>query len=466
MKCIFYSLFVFFAAVFFTLSPPAFSQEKTPAALYFDGKIAEARASYKRALNRAVTSGQKQEVWQKNMAISWFEEQVGNHRKAIDYSNDALKVALLLEDDFRAGRSLCWLGWSYQSLGLYQLSLEFFEEAKKLGEDESGNIKHVAVWGLATQELGALHFKMGNIETAKKFLHETYRFAEENKIKVGVAEGGRHLAEIALEEGELERARVYADAAFDAAVNGNCSPLNTTRAAVTRGRVILAESKIGRAKLAEAIDSLEDALRRAEKTNNRASIGEAKLLLSRTLPRKDFDDRYELVSDALRLLGNSENELRGTAEAELGRVFAANDQRSLAQFYLKNGFEINQDLFRNVNNAHVLVALARLEKVGAFRRSYLESLEKAATHAEAVGATPIAIAKQWELATALEKDGYYRLALKWARSALVLVETTLEKTSDSKRLVDLEDTRIDLSDLVVALALRVKDSPMPGPGAL
>lgn len=441
------------------------AQAPNPLTLYYAGKIDEARLGYETVLKQELETNDALRLWQSYMAFAWFEEQVGRHGRSIELSNQALLHAVKLRDNFRIGRSLCWLGWSYESIGLYELALRFFEEAKKLGEDEaSSRIVHVAVWGLATQEIGALYFKMGDLPRAKEYLNKTYAYAQKNDIQVGVAEGGRHLAEIALVEGELEQAERYADAAVLGAKKCNCSPLNTTRALVTRARVLLDMNK-GKHRVVKrevVVTALNEALAEAEKTQNIASIAESKLLLSQTIPMHDFSKRYELVSAALELLVTAENELRGSAEAELGAVFVAHNQFDLAKFYLNNGLQINQELFRVVDNAYVLASLSDLEKVQGRDRDHLEALERAANHAESVGALPLAVEKRLELLEALDRQGYDQLAIRSAQLLLATVDRSLKIAESNLLREKLARAQLKATELLAKYGIRLVSS-MPPP---
>ena len=330
--------------------------------LYREGRVEEARLEFENQLLEAEVSSDPHRLWQALMEIAWFQNEIGEYHQAIISSNQSLEIASSLKSPFCTGRSLCWLGMNYTNLGLYELALEFYAQALEVGApDEEAKI--VAVWGLAQQEVGTIYFRMGDIPKARKYLEETYEFAKKHHIPPGITEGGAHLAEIALNEGELPKAIHLAEDAVATGEKCGCSPQNLARA-----RVILAKSTM---RLSESEPDLRDhaktlidkSIETSIKTGNTRWLAEGKLLLSQFLPDDQFEKRKGLVEEALELLLASESEIRGTAEAQLGRLFLQNEQLKLAKFYLNQGYEINKELFRRVDNAYILGDISDLHSL-------------------------------------------------------------------------------------------------------
>ena len=76
----------------------------------------------------------------------------------------------------------------------------------------------------------------------------------------------------------------------------------------------------------------------AEQVGDKRNLAEAQLVLSRSLPPDAHEERLALAQSASELLTATEADLRGRAEAELGRVLAEADQHALAHLYLESGW--------------------------------------------------------------------------------------------------------------------------------
>jgi tetratricopeptide (TPR) repeat protein len=430
--------------------------------LYRQGRIDAARAAYRQELSRVEAGGDAAALWAQLMYIGWLEESLGEPRRSLEYSNRALETAVALADSFRIGRSLCWIGWSFASLGLYDLALEFFDRAISLGAPE-GRIRHVAVWGLATQEKGWVLARLGRLEEARGLLEETTRFARNRGIDVGVAEGGAHLAEIALLQGQLASAEALADEALRAALRCDCRDANTARAMVVVSRVSLARARVDPKFEGEAREKARAAVEFARRVSDRRNLAEARLVLSRALPPDALERRLSLAEAAVEALSQTGSELRGRAQAELGRVLADAELAELARFYLASGFEISESLFRKVDSAFILTDLADLDWADRDREAELAKRADAARRATAARLLPLALDNQEVLSQELLRLGYALHALRWTEEALETLARLLETTQDHTVQRQLLARRFALSERLAEIHLALSTPELPAP---
>ena len=386
------------------------AETRRPFELFKAGESEAARRGFEAEFNAARSSGDKRRVWQAAMELAWFEDEISEHRKAIEHSNIALETASSLDDPFMIGRSLCWLGWAYSGLGLYPLAESFYQNAIEIGAPE-GKIKHAHVWGLAQQELGAIRYKMGKVEEGRRLLLETYRYAQEHEVLAGVAEGGAHLAEIALQEGEYSQAEQFAKSAVTAARGCDCSQYNLSRA-----RVVLLKTGLERARFdvprgEELVKEVKSLMVDCERIKQPRCLAETKLLMSKLTAGDDFEKRYSLVQEAFEALSIAESELRGVAEAELGKMLLERQDSVLAEFYLKNGLQVSKDLFRKVDDAYITGELAHIDALKKNERARLEKLQQVVRDAKAARAWALALENEAQLAKALDDLGYTSLAI-------------------------------------------------------
>ncbi len=426
---------------------------QNPVDLFLSGQTEEAKKGYEQALIAAEKSGDPATLWNALMAIAWFEHNVGELQQSLEHSNRSLEVASSLGDDFRTGRSLDWIGWSYAAMGLYDLALSFYQNAVELGAPQ-GEVKIAFVWGLALQEMGGIYLKMGKLDDAKRALEKTYSYAKEHHIGVGIAEGGVYLAEIALLEGDAKTALEYSEQAVRAA-SDNTVPVNTARAKIVLAKTLLETSQHQPDRRAKALASARDALAYAEKLHLKPSIAEAKVLLSRALPTENFDERYALVTSALELLVDTKSEFRGTGEAEVGRLFLEKNDSQLADFYLKRGIRVNKQLFRKVDNAYLTVDLANLSALQGSNASELLELSKAAEEAKKLGALPLLLNSADKLSARLFETGYFQLSASWADEALDALGVLTAKETDEIRKKELLKQGLGLTERRAEALLRV-----------
>ncbi len=281
------SVFVGLALVSLGAGVQARGSEDRPLAAYRAGDIDQAKALYREELERAKKSGSTTAKWTALFRSAWFYHELGDGKKALALSNEALVYARRTRDPFRIGRTLSWIGWSYASMGAYPLAIKFYEEAIRLGAPK-GKVVIPAVWGLATQELGAVYLRMGDKEAARRHLNATVDFAMKHGILTGVAEGGAHLAELYLLEGNYGLADTWARRAVEAAVQCDCSPNNISRAKTALARVMLDKARVDPASKWKAKGAIEESLRFAKAAKNLRYVAESELLLSRVLPETDF----------------------------------------------------------------------------------------------------------------------------------------------------------------------------------
>ena len=422
--------------------------------LYRAGKVEEARTEYEQQLVEGELSSNPEQLWQALMAIAWFHGEIGEYHQAIEHTNRSLEIAHSLKNPFFIGRSLCWLGMNYANMGLYELALDFYFKALELGAP-GGEIKIVAVWGLAQQEIGAISFRMGDIAKARFYLEKTFAFAKSHQIPPGISEGGAHLAEIAITEGELPKAVSLAEAAVATAEKCGCSPQNLARA-----RVMLAKAEVQRAQLQpelrqNAESLIKKSIETAEKTGNIRWQAEGYLLLSQFLPQEQIEERLTLIDNALTLLVNSESEIRGTAEAQLGRLYLENEQPKLAEFYLKQGYSINQELFRRVDNAYILADISDLLSFEGKHKQAWEKIFESTQEALAISNLPLALENQELMAAELETEGFYRLAYQWTESALETLQKLNQKQISEASTLDLQQRKLPLRERQVRLAVHL-----------
>jgi hypothetical protein len=431
--------------------------------LYLSGRVNEALAAARRELAAADAQQTPELRWQRMMYVAWLEESVGEHREAMKHATGALDLAAKQGDAFKIGRSLCWLGWSATSLGLYPLALEFYEAAIATATDGEDIVRPL-VWGLATQERGALLAKMGDLDPGAALIEATTDYARDHEILVGVAEGGAHLARIALLRGDLAEARERAEEAVLASERCGCSPYNTNRARVTLARIALARARTHPKHQGEALEMIQGALAGAEKVSDRRHIAEARLLLSQAVDPDDLQQRQELVSSAAALLHETESELRGTADAQLGALLLEREQDALAAAYLRSGFDLNEELLRKLDNAYILGDLAILDGLSDDSQAALEKWMDAASRAEESGAWPLAAESQERLSEDLQSQGFLSLSLHWTEKALESIERLLEQAQDPERREQLARRKLQLTERRVEIDLDLQHpTPRPAP---
>jgi tetratricopeptide (TPR) repeat protein len=448
------SLIIFLLIVLF--SSTAFAEEKRkdethPFYLYQSGDIEGAKAGYDKELAQARKAGKKAKIWEKLMSLAWFEDETGKHWDSITHSNEALELAKQLKNDFMQGRTLSWLGWAYAHLGLYEAAIKFYEQSIELGTKD-GKIVHVPLWGLSTQELGAIHYKMGDIPRAKELLLKTTNFAKKNGIDVGIAEGGAHLAELSLTEGNLGEAEKWAEEAVNAAVRCGCSPNNLSRALVSKAKVAFEKYKLDASKRKLVEDAISEALNQATTTDNKRYVAEGKLLSSK-ISNGSFQERFELVSSAFETLAEIESEERGSMEAELGKLFLEDNQLALAEFYLKNGLDINKELLRKLDNGFILSELSIVSALSRDEQTAMERLKESLKIAKETGAKELQHQGEFALMNFHNNLGYTRLALQYGEEALVSLNALEFAESDQTKKEALHAKKLDLYQTVSELRL-------------
>ena len=404
-----------------------------PLELYRDGCMAEARAAFEEQLRRAETAATdskgRRALFEALISIAWFEDETGNHQNAIAFSNRALEIASSLDDSCMIARSLAWLGWSYSSMGAYHAAKDLYENAVQLAAP-GGEIRIVPVWGLSTQELGALKVKMGQVEEGRKLIEKTYGYAKEQGIDIGVAEGGVHLVELELREGNLGRARLLAEETIAAAERCKCGPLKVAQAWLVAAKVLMARAESDATIQDELGRALVRVVEFARGHGDPRTEAEALMLQSKVLPAHEFQRRSELLSAAVMLLEERNSELRGTAHATLGHLLLDNSNLDLASYYLKLGVKVNQEQFRKIDDAYVSAALAVLDGLTGERRGYLQKLESAVEAAAKNHALKELVDHAERLASEYDSMGYRTLSLKYGKIALEALNEMLRKEDD------------------------------------
>jgi hypothetical protein len=317
------------------------------------------------------------------------------------------------------------------------------------------------VWGLATQEKGSLLAKMGELEAGATLIETTTEFARQHGIRVGVAEGGAHLARIALQRGDWVEARTRAEEAVIAAEGCQCSAFNTHRAHLALARVWLERSRVDPKYLSDAEEEIRTALEGAKKVSDRRHLAEAQLLLSRTIDPADLPQRLELVNAAVKSLHGIESELRGVADGELGALMLESDQAALAGVYLESGLEINEELLRKLDAAYILGDLAELDLRSNNPSAHLEKWMESAEHAESSGAWPLAAESQERVSEELFRMGFLSLSRQWGQKALESIDRLLEKAEDREPREALQWRALALQERIVEIEIELDHSPAP-----
>lgn len=444
-------------AIFMLLAPKPSIAENQPSAvsMYLAGQTSEARKAFTDEVRAAAQSNNQVRHWQALMQLAWFEDELSQHRQAIEVSNQALEIASTIGDPATIGRSLCWLGWAYTGLGLYDLALQFYDNALELGAVD-GKPRIVHVWGLATQEKGAILAKMGQLEEGKKLLLKTYTFAKKHGIDVGVAEGGAHLAEIALLQGDFSLAEQYAQAAVEAGTRCKCSMYNLLRAKTARLKVLREKLRTNESLRASFNQNASELASRCRKLQQTRCLAEVLLLQADLLPKYNFDERYAVVQEAFELMANSELELRGLAEAKLGRVFLDANKTKLAETYLQNGLEIEQSLFRQISAAHILSDLAALSGMTGKRHEQLQTLLTAAKDAKESQSLPLLLKLQRQTAHWYLESGNLSLAAQWYQNALQTVRSLRNQAFNLNRDNDLGQQELEITEQLIELGVSLQ----------
>jgi len=127
----------------------------------------------------------------------------------------------------------------------------------------------------------------------------------------------------------------------------------------------------------------------------------------------------------------------------------------LAEFYLKQGFSINEALFRRVDNAYILADISDLHSLKAEVRESWGKLFESTWEALAVGNLSLALQNQELMATELKMAGYHRLAFRWTKSAIETLEKLMEKQISKASATDLAQRQIALRETQVGLAAQL-----------
>ncbi|MCO6431413.1 MAG: tetratricopeptide repeat protein [Deltaproteobacteria bacterium] len=394
--------------------------------LYKSGDKAAARRVFEQELKAARGGKRPDALWTALMRAAWFADETGEPKRSIEFSNEALEVASKINNNFMIGRSLCWLGWAYSSMGRYTTAITFYEEAVKLGAPD-GKIEIIPVWGLASQELGAIYFKMGETKKAKEILLETTKVAREHKVLAGVAEGGAHLAEIALVEGDIEEAWRWAKEGVKAADECACSPFNLARAKVVKAKVGVERAKRKSMDAEDAEKLIDEALDYSKKVGVVTLKAQAMILKSKAGYGLKSEKRLELLEDAIKTLEKSEHETRGAAQGALGGLWLDEKAVDLAEGYLKQGLKVNQEMLRQVDSAYMMTSIAELSGLKGDKKKELEELKAAADFALSTGDLTVAYKSSRKIGEMLLEDGYDSMARGWFESSAKALKELIDR---------------------------------------
>lgn len=431
--------------------------------LFRRGDGAGADAASRVEVENARSTGDKVGLWTALMKNAWLWDEMGRSRDSISLSNEALGIAADLNDSFLLGRSLCWLGWAHASIGLYSAAEQFYQHAIDIGAP-NGVVQAPMVWGLATQELGALYFKMGDARRAKELLEETTTFARKHGVSVGIAEGAAHLAELALHEGRVVDAFALSEEAQRASMGFACSMYNVARAKMIGAKVAQRRFEQGEISREQALARVDDAIRFADSKGITIALAQSKIIKSHLLEPSRQEERYALLLAAVELLEGSGSEHRGSALGEVGAVLLEQDTIEHAEFYLKKGLKINQKMLREVDKSRMLGSVAQLEGLRGDDQARISALKRSADAALNTGEQEAVFKTSLELAEAFDQLGYGSLAVRWYGVFLDAAERLINQEKRPAMLEQLQARRLTVlqrsSGLAAALAIPTSGAPV------
>ena len=218
----------------------------------------------------------------------------------------------------------------------------------------------------------------------------------------------------------------------------------------------MARAELAPSRLADARERVEEAVDFAQAHELTRPLAEARWLRSRTIaldPHRRgedaFQERYDLLTAAFEALAGTESELRGTAEARVGRILLEEDRKRLARFYLERGLEVNEELLRQVDSAFVHGELSVIDALDGRERASLEQLAAAATKARNGNALALALDSEVELARRWATLGYDAIAEEWAAKGIVTSRTLASTTDEREIRRRAESIEVELRELLV-----------------
>lgn len=418
---------------------------------YSAGEIEKAISEAERELHLAEADGTRgaARLWNALMTSAFLHNTTGGHREAIALSARALDLTEKFkpsERPFRKGRALCWLGWAHARLALYDVAQGFFQEAAALGAPQ-GKVTVVPVWGLATQELGAIQIRRGEIEAGRKLLQQTTSYARQHGIAVGVAEGGAYLAELALFEGQYGEAERLANEAVAAAISCGCSDYNQLRA-----ELVLAEAAVAQTN-SQGIEEVRRLAARtvaeAEKRNVRPAVARGKLLLARLLPPDAVAEREKLLTEAESLLELTGGEERGVAKRELGTLYLDKKDLFLAEIYLRNGLQFSNESLRRVDISRLQGEMGRLYIEREMDDAAASELLAAKNSAVKLGELPGIVNNARKLGELYERRRLYALAVEEYQSAVDAVEAMVAREDSAAAIKNIQPALLALRERII-----------------
>jgi tetratricopeptide (TPR) repeat protein len=416
------------------------------------------------------------------MNLGWFYSEVSQPQKSIEYLNQALTIAhtrkplqppsfaqnlfSIFSPRGRAypydpalfeGRAVSYLAWTYSSIGRYRAAERLYEQAIEIGAPR-GQITQVNVWGLSTQELGALKWKMGDPAAGRKLIETALEKAYQYKVCEGISECRALLAELELESGEIERAEADANEALEVLSKGSTSVFNRANAMYLRAKVAARIAESDPSKLGHAVALADQAIGEAKRTGIRKIFAASTILRAELLPRTLNQARLKMLQSALSELEGIRSELRGTGSLALGRALALANEEELAAFYIGEGLKITEALLRKVDRAYALGASAELALLEGDESRYLQDLRRSFESASSTGNPQAQLAAGLELAEALIKDGFFALAHQTAFESLGALDKLLVPNAPEMVKTDLFQKRLRLTEIVADAEVRLGGS--------
>jgi tetratricopeptide (TPR) repeat protein len=437
---------------FTAVSLPAKSQNagREGLALYQQGKIKEARVKLHQYLEDTLRMKTPSYTWWGYYTLAWFEHEVSEHENALKHSLLAWMAAKKANNPWMLGRILSWIGWSYASMGHYPLAIEFFKKAIEVGAP-NGKIKLVGVWGLSTQELGRIYMKQGKLKKARKILTAVYDYAFKRNVGPGISEGGAHLANLNLLEGNLGEAEKYAKASLRAAHFGNRakrgSPNNLARSLVTYARVLYQKSLVLPSVSGLAEEEILKALEHCKKMHNKRYLAEAKILYSKVLVNSNPAVRMQLVEEALEILKGIKSEVLPMGNLELGKIYLEEKEVDLAKLYLKEGLKISVKQMQVVAQAYIIDEVAVLHGINDNMKAQVRELKKNIIRAKKSRLIPLLYQSYFKLMKLFESDGYSSLALNWNLKAQTALGTMIKNEKNDELKISLKNKLFELKML-------------------
>lgn len=407
----------------------------SPHALFYAGSIEEARAAFDKQFAGLKGLSRSAIGWSVLSEMIWFEEEVGNFSRALDFSRQNLDTGKTLFDrnrDYRIGRSLCSLGRSFADIGQFELALSFYDKALAIGVGEEG-VKIPPLWGLATQERGLLLTWMRNFAKAEEAIHQTTEFAREHGIPIGIAEGEYLLGMIALAGGRAVKAGEHFKDGLTAVQECRCSYSNIAWGKAYLAHLALEHAKDHPEEVAQSITLAQDSLAYSEKTRHISTQARMQYYTAAIYPFQADEQRLKMLSSAHDALfsrlsqlvsGESDGVLKSLSEEQL---------KGLNATLKEHGLTADLVTRRGLSDGYVNADPGLMSAITEDLKALLGDLERRAGDLHLAGSAAEAFELENQLA---EKYLAYRLwarSYHWGKRAQESLDRLLQSASGANR---------------------------------